>query len=252
MSNLTSKYLAEARRNANLNMANMNGAATRGYSNFTGQNFFHADGGGAMAQQQSAQQSQPYAIQISNSTGNQVNNFPVFGANIYLYGGGTFATNGSFTPTNSGVTISGILSNVSYQYLLAQSMTQPFAIGCTQIVALTNNSQVNTPMTVQTTDANNNQVSKSLIWLTNPFQNQSNTLISNTQFSVDPTTILFMTVLPNAVFTLWFFPMQNVDSSNTLANQALTQQYGNPGLQPANTVVIPSPTQTTIVNRLRS
>ena len=107
-------------------------------------------------------------------------------------------------------------------------------------------------MNVSTTDANGDQISKQITWLLNPFQNQSGTLINNTQYRIDGSTIMTMTILPSAVFQLYFFPMMNVDPARPLVNAPIAQQFGNPNLQPANTVVIPSASGTTVVNRLRS
>ena len=252
MSSVTQKYLQQAQA-----------GASRQFNNFTGSGAYFTGNGGYNGQdgsmsggaQAPAAQAQPYIITISNSTASQVNNFVIFNAWNYLYGqGGTF-TNGSLVPTNTGVTISGALSNVTYQYLLSQTNTIPFAVGATQIITTVNAAQVNQSMQVQSIDANGDAVSKQIIWAINPFQNQNGTIINNTQYRIDGSTSLTFSVLPNAVFTLYFWPMQSVDQARSLTNSAPSQQFGNPGLQPANTVVIPAASAggaTTIVNRLRS
>ncbi len=253
MSNVR-KYLQDAQTSANRNFANFNGNGNQ-YKNFTGPtNFAFADGGqnnGMGAQM--APQSSPYAIQISNSTGNTISGFQIFGGWTFLSTGAAITwTAGSGVPTNSGVTISGVFSNATYQYLLNQSVNNPFSIGATQIVSTVNNAQVNQPMTVSTTDSNGDSISKVVSWLINPFQNQGGTLINYTQYRIDGSTLMTMTILPDAVFSLYFFPMMNNDLARPLVGSPIAQQFGNPNLQPANTVVIPSAGGTTVVNRLRS
>jgi hypothetical protein len=182
-------------------------------------------------------QSSPYGILITNGnpTSYSVN---VFGAWNNLQNG--VFSNGVLYPAspNKNLTIEGAFSNVTYQYLLNQSVVAPFNVGTTQLYCVTNNSQATQPMTLTTTDANGDSQSRNIVWLLNPFQNQSGTLISENSFRVDGSTTLTMTVLPNSAFYMYFFPSGNVDPARPLVGAPIDTKFANPDLTPASTVVI--------------
>ena len=185
---------------------------------------------------QSSTQSSPYGIVINNPTGTPFS-LNVFGAWNNLQNG-TFS-NGSLIPDNNkGASVSGAFSNVTYQYLLNQSVIVPFTIGATQIYCVNNNAQATQPMTLTTTDANGDSESRPIIWLLNPFQNQSGTLISTNNYRIDGSTTLNMNVLANSQFYVYFYPIANVDNARKLVGQSNIEQFSKPDLTPANTVVI--------------
>ena len=236
MSQFVQKYLSKTRESNNGSQLNMSGSR---YSNFVGNNFTgnmrglgavgyaNATGPVPQAAMPQATPSHPYLITVSNSVASNVANFPLFNANVSLYGG-KFA-NGNYT--DQGVTVSSGLSGVSYQTLVAQSSTQPFTIGSTAITAITNNAQIQQAITVTTTDASGLTQGVPIIFLKDPYQNQQDILVNNTPYRIDPTTVMTIAnVLPSAVFTLYLYPAQNINPASQLMGSPTTQNYANPGL----------------------
>jgi hypothetical protein len=233
------KYLQPERSQAHSQFANADGFPGNDLY-FLGGNdnpgFFNAEGGGA-AEAAPVRKAQPYVLNITNVSAAQVSNFDIFGAYEYLNTGvGTWA-NGSLTI--SGVTISSGLSNVTYQFLLAQSQTSPFSIGRTQIIVGSGSStQANQPITVNTKDSNGNAAQIALTPLFSPFQQQTNTLILDQMFRIDGGTKLTMTILASVTFSLYLFPQDNINIARGLAGQPVAQSYANPQLGKAGTVQV--------------
>jgi hypothetical protein len=174
-----------------------------------------------------APQSQPYIITISNASATAVSNFDVLGAYTYL--NATF-TNGSLTI--SGVTISSAISNVTYQQFLYQSMNQPFSVGLTYLEAITGGStQITQTFTLNTQDANGNQLLRTIVPTIDPYQ-QQNTIIAIKQlYSIDGfTKLTFTQVVASGVFRIHFYPASNINLSAGLQGQSVAQQYGNPNI----------------------
>ena len=176
-------YIQNAKNQANQNYMSWNGA--NNYANYTGRGQqavgmrkqLGADGG----MQQTPAQSQPYIITISNASASVVNNFDVLGAYTYL--GSTF-TNGSLTI--SGVTISSAISNVNYQQFLYQSMNQPFSVGLTYIELVSgSSSQITQTFTLNTQDANGNQLLRTIVPTIDPYQQQSTIVAVKQLYSID-------------------------------------------------------------------
>ncbi len=186
-------------------------ARKESYSNFSGNGLFGTKN-----------ISQPYVLQISNSTSATVSSFSIFGASTYLSNppAGSVWLNGSFT--YSGVTVSSALSNVTYQDLLTQTMIRPFTVGCTLITVSNNISQAFIPYSINSLDANGNQDSTSINPYLDLYQYQGGvSLADKTPYSIDAlTTIVFDRISPNAVFNIYFLPLliYNQFSENTEAH----------------------------------
>jgi len=233
MSNIRN-YIQNARDNA---MQSYNGFAGQaaaingGYRNMTGNSFgaavgqeqkFNANGGG-----NNAPQSQPYIITISNASASAVSNFDVLGAYTYL--------NNSFTNGNltiSGVTISSSISNVNYQQFLYQSMNQPFSVGLTYIESVSgSSSQITQTFTLNTQDANGNQLLRTIVPTIDPYQQQSTIVAVKQLYSIDGfTKLTFSTVAASAVFRVHFYPASNINLAAGLQGSSVAQQYGNPNI----------------------
>jgi len=181
-----------------------------------------ADGGASTAQ------SQPYIITISNASATAVSNFDVLGA--YTYIGNTGFSNGSLTI--SGVTISSAIANVNYQQFLYQSMQQPFSVGLTYIENVSGSaSQITTTFTLNTQDANGNQMLRTIVPTIDPYQQQSTIVAVKQLYAIDGfTKLTFTTIAASSVFRVHFYPATNVNLASGLTGAPVTQSYGNPNI----------------------
>lgn len=218
--------------------------AKRNYANWTGgtnmvapsgqrfQNYVSGTGAVQMKSAEGGQgavpQSQPYIITISNASATAVSNFDVLGA--YTYINSTGFSNGNLTL--SGVTISSAISNVNYQQFLYQSMNQPFSVGLTYIESVSgSSSQVTQTFTLNTQDANGNQMLRTIVPTIDPYQQQSTIVAVKQLYAIDGfTKITFTTIAASVVFRMHFYPATNVNLASGLTGQSVTQSYGNPNL----------------------
>lgn len=223
-------------QNAKRNYANWTGSSNA-VTPFNGQRHQNMTGVQGMGQRQhvsaeggqgAVPQSQPYIITISNASATAVSNFDVLGA--YTYINSTGFSNGSLTL--SGVTISSAISNVNYQQFLYQSMNQPFSVGLTYIESVSGaSSQVTQTFTLNTQDANGNQMLRTIVPTIDPYQQQSTIVAVKQLYAIDGfTKITFTTVAASVVFRLHFYPATNVNLASGLTGQSVTQSYGNPNL----------------------
>ena len=206
-------------------MMNMVGNQPTGLEGIQSQRYtLSADGAG----QSNAPQSQPYIITISNASATAVANFDVLGA--YTYINSTGFSNGNLTL--SGVTISSAISNVNYQQFLYQSMNQPFSVGLTYIESVSgSSSQITQTFTLNTQDANGNQMLRTVVPTIDPYQQQSTIVAVKQLYAIDGfTKITFTTIASSVVFRLHFYPAININLANGLGGGPVTQSFGNPNL----------------------
>ena len=108
--------------------------------------------------------SQPYVIEIKNTTGSTKNDLILFDAFRSLS-----ATNFGLP---AGVDVSAKMSNVTYNQLLFQSMSRPFVSGLTYLTA-GSSSEVMSTFNIKTKDANGNMQNVPCSPIISPYQNQS-------------------------------------------------------------------------------
>lgn len=180
-------------------------------------------------------QSQPYIITISNASATSVSAFDVLGA--YTYINSTGFTNGSLTI--NGVTISSSISNVTYQQFLYQSMNQPFSVGLTYIESVSGtSSQITQTFTLNTQDANGNQMLRTIVPTIDPYQQQSTIVAVKQLYSIDGfTKLTFTTIQASSVFRVHFYPSTNINLASGLSGTSVAQSYGNPNISGVPTVV---------------
>ena len=231
------KYLENARANANEQYAGANGQ--RNFRNFApnsigGRTVYGADGTQASAPAANAAQSQPYIIQLSNASAVQVSNFDVLGAFQYI-NASTWAA-GSLTV--SGITISSVISNVTYQQLLYQSMIQPFSVGLTYIQSVSGAAaQISIPFVINTQDANGNQALRTVVPTIDPYQQQTSVLAVKQLYRIDGyTKLTFSSIAASAVFQIQFYPSDNINLASGLAGAPVSQQYSSPNVIKVPTV----------------
>jgi hypothetical protein len=232
-------YIQNARNNANERYMSWTGNAAPingGYRNMVG-NAVNAAGAVVQPRQMlaagqgggnNAPQSQPYIITISNASATGVSNFDVLGAFTYI--GNAGFSNGSLTI--SGVTIASAISNVNYQQFLYQSMQQPFSVGLTYIESVSGSSaQITQTFTLNTQDANGNQLLRTIVPTIDPYQQQSTIVAVKQQYSIDGfTKLTFSTIGASVVFRIHFYPSTNINLSAGLQGQSVAQAYGNPNI----------------------
>jgi hypothetical protein len=232
-------YIQNARNNANERYMSWTGNAAPingGYRNMVG-NAVNAAGAVVQPRQMlaagqgggnNAPQSQPYIITISNASATGVSNFDVLGAFTYI--GNAGFSNGSLTI--SGVTIASAISNVNYQQFLYQSMQQPFSVGLTYIESVSGSSaQITQTFTLNTQDANGNQLLRTIVPTIDPYQQQSTIVAVKQQYSIDGfTKLTFGTIQASSAFRIHFYPSTNINLAAGLQGASVAQQYGNPNI----------------------
>jgi hypothetical protein len=183
-----------------------------------------------------APQSQPYILTISNASATAVSNFDVLGA--YTYIGNTGFSNGSLTI--SGVTISSAIANVNYQQFLYQSMNQPFSVGLTYIESVAgSSSQVTQTFTLNTQDANGNQLLRTIVPTIDPYQQQSTIVAIKQMYSIDGfTKLTFATIGASVTFRIHFYPATNINLAAGLQGAQVATTYGSPNIVGVPTNII--------------
>jgi hypothetical protein len=265
-------YLNNARNNANQNYAGFTGnpANNNGgfgnYVNYAGVNAGAAPGFGQVGTRTTVMaegagagtfqpQSQPYIITISNASNTAISNFDILGAYTYLNAvNGTMPstpagtvnfTTGSMVVTNTGanatgfaVTVASAIANVNYQQFLYQSMNQPFQVGLTYVESINVASQITTPLTLNTQDANGNQMLRTIVPVIDPYQQQTSIVAVKQLYAIDGfTKITFSTIFANSVFRLQFYPASNINLASGLSGAPVAQSYTNPNIAGVPTVV---------------
>jgi hypothetical protein len=227
-------YINNARNSANQNYMSWTGDAAfqnGGYRNMVGTSLGQVSGPNmrpASGTGNNAPQSQPYILTISNASNAVVSNFDVLGAFTYI--GNAGFSNGSLTI--SGVTISSAITNVNYQQFLYQSMQQPFSVGLTYIESVSGSSaQITQTFTLNTQDANGNQLLRTIVPTIDPYQQQSTIVAVKQEYSIDGfTKLTFSQIGASVVFRIHFYPSTNINLAAGLQGSQVAQRYGNPNI----------------------
>ena len=221
------KYLADARAEANENFSNMSGGFVDD-TNFTGDDFFGANGGGV-----SAPTSQPYIITVTSTSGTAVANFNVLGSYEFINNAG-FSAGGDLVIGS--ITIASGISGVTYREMLYQFMQNPYSVGLTYLQSATAN-QVLETLAVNTRDANGNEAQKTLVPTIDPYQQQSTIIAMRYGYRIDGfTKIKISSVLANATLKLYFYPSDNINLARGLSGRPVSEAFGNPGIVKAQTI----------------
>ena len=221
----TNKYIDDARYASGQRFKNATGLMQRVN---TTSNFASATG--AAPQNQMIPTSQPYILNLSNTSAGAIATFDLFGANTYLYGGyGTF-TAGSWSYQN--VSVSSGIANTTYQALLSQSTTKPFSIGQTRIVLTGGSASILTqPISFTVLNQDGTTFSTPLIFQLNSFQQITTQIDNYNSYSIDANSKLTLTNVPaNTGFQMLFFPTATLDITASLAGGTVAQSFGNPRL----------------------
>ena len=229
MSNVR-KYLADAQNRANESFSNADGFIDQDLS-FTGDDFFGADGNSM----QSIQQSQPYIVVVTATSGSAVNNFDILGSYQYINNAG-FTAGGDLVIGT--ITVSSGIANVSYREMLWQFQNNVFSVGLTYMQS-TNAAQILSTVSVNTRDANGNVAQKSLIPIIDPYQQQTNVVALKTPFRIDGfTKLIIQSVSANSTTKFYFYPADNVNLARALGGSAVSKQFGSPNVTNGQTIRI--------------
>lgn len=200
------------------------------YSNATGSmdylsmdGFENADG---MQKAPNAQVSQPYIINIANSTASAVTAV-IFNS----YTNRILGTAGNFGNA-AAITITSAITTVTYAQLLAQTENKPFTVGMIYLngTAGSTAAQITQPITLTMSDANGNSNNKIMVPQVDPYQNITTVLKLDYVHTLDGFTQYSVSILANSTLQLSIFPSQTVDPTRNLSTGQVMKTYTNPGI----------------------
>jgi len=213
------KYFNEVRSFANENFHSFDGAFEFSNDDYGFTDYNNADGIGGT---QDAPTSQPYIVNVANTTGSAISNVTLLGA--YSFIGTTAPAYGN----TSGISITMGIANITYTEFLYQSMNKPFTVGLTYMTSATS-AQVLETITITQKDVNGNVASKVLTPTIDPYQFQSDKIAFKFEYRIDGfTNLVVSSILANATLKLYFYPSETVAISRALAGRRAVQDYGNP------------------------
>jgi len=188
---------------------------------------------GTTAQANATPTSQPYIINVKNTTASAINNVTVLGA--YTFIGTTAPAYGN----TSGISITMGIANVTYTEFLYQSMNKPFSVGLTYTSSDTP-AQVLETITVTQKDINGNISSRVLTPTIDPYQFQNDKIAFKFEYRIDGfTNLTISSILASTTMKLYFYPSETVSISRALAGRQAVQDYGSPKVVKGTTIKLP-------------
>lgn len=237
MSNVK-KYLDNARSKAHESFVNADGQFDDRTA-FGGNRFRSAAGSFAMAtgseMAASAPTSQPYVINVTSTSGAAVADFPILGSFEFL---GNSANWSAGNYVDGSITISSGTPGVTYQQMLYQFQTQPFAVGLTYVQSATTN-QVLQTLQIVTKDANGNEAKRPINPTIDPYQFQPGIVPIKQGYNVDGfTKIVIAQVLATATIQFQIYPADKINVAAGLAGSPVAKTYSDPGIVKAQEIVL--------------
>lgn len=228
------KYFDEVRNFANNNFNSFDGTFEFSDEDYGFSDYDAADGvGGSM----DAPTSQPYIVNVANTTASAIQNVTILGA--YSFIGTTAPAYGN----TSGISITMGIANITYTEFLYQSMNKPFTVGLTYLQSATS-SQVLETITVTQKDVNGNVASKVLTPTIDPYQYQTDKVAFKFEYRIDGfTNLVISSILANNTLKIYFYPSETVAISRALAGRKAVQDYGNPRVVNGNVITLRKPSR---------
>jgi hypothetical protein len=168
--------------------------------------------------------SQPYIVEIENTTTSNVTNATILDAALKQT---SYAV--------SGLSITYGISTITYaQFLASIAAGKVFEVGLMRLVAShssdsTAESQVLTTVTITTTDINGNSMSRPFIPQFDSYQYRNKQVDISYRFLVDALTkIQFATIYGSATLKVYLYPASKVNQFKQLRGKRATSQYGSP------------------------
>lgn len=226
------KYFDEVRNFANNNFNSFDGTFEFADEDYGFSDYDNADGvGGSM----DAPTSQPYIVNVQNTTASAIQNVTILGAFSFI---------GTASPAygnTSGISITMGIANITYTEFLYQSMNKPFTVGLTYLQSATS-SQVLETITVTQKDVNGNVASKVLTPTIDPYQFQTDKVAFKFEYRIDGfTNLIISSILATATLKIYFYPSETVSVSRALAGRKAVQDYGNPRVVNGNVITLRKP-----------
>ena len=231
MRNNISRFFQEAEETNSMRFLNADGFDNNdlGFSDddfsFTDDDGFSASG--SPSRGGGSPTSQPYIVNIENTTTNDISNVTIMGA---------YSNIGSAAPAfnnTAGISITMGIPNVTYSQFLWQSQANPFSVGVTYATS-TSDQQVLETWQIVTGDANGNSASKVIVPVIDPYQQQTNRVAVNYQFSMDGFTSIVIARIyarsgsQNGNLKVYFYPTETIKPGRILGGQSAGKNYGNP------------------------
>jgi len=226
------KYFDEVRDYANNNFHSFDGSFEFSDEDYGFSDYNNADGlGGTM----DAPTSQPYILNIQNTTAANISAVTILGAYTFIGTGGPGFGN------TAGISIAMGIVNISYQEFLYQSMNKPFTVGLTYMTSA-NANQILETMSITQKDVNGNVATKVLTPTIDPYQFQTDKVAFKFEYRIDGfTSMVISRILANATLTLYFYPSETVAISRALAGRKAVQDYNNPRVVNGNVITLRQP-----------
>lgn len=228
-------YFLEAGESANEQFLNADG-----YNYADGYDYNYAEGDAAAPSfaANTAPTAQPFIVQLANTTAAAITNVSMFGAFQSLG-----ASNFGF---NAGISVSMGVAGVTYQQLLYQTMTKPFAIGMTYVQAGgwgTNSgspaTQILEALSLTFRDANGNTTTNPLIPTIDPYQQQQYVLALKFAYIIDAqTTLTINSVLAFTTVKFYFYPSEDVNLARGLVGRSVNRGFTQPSVVKQDRVVL--------------
>lgn len=226
------KYFNEVRNFANENFHSFDGAFEFSNDDYGFSDYDNADGLGGTVD---APTSQPYIVNVANTTASAINNVTLLGA--YTFIGTTAPAYGN----TSGISITMGIANITYTEFLYQSMNKPFTVGLTYMTSATS-AQVLETITITQKDVNGNVASKVLTPTIDPYQYQNDKIAFKFEYRIDGfTNLVVSSILATSTLKLYFYPSETVAISRALAGRRAVQDYGNPRVVGQNVLNVKTP-----------
>ena len=226
------KYFNEVRNFANENFHSFDGAFEFSNDDYGFSDYDNADGLGGTVD---APTSQPYIVNVANTTASAINNVTLLGA--YTFIGTTAPAYGN----TSGISITMGIANITYTEFLYQSMNKPFTVGLTYMTSATS-AQVLETITITQKDVNGNVASKVLTPTIDPYQYQNDKIAFKFEYRIDGfTNLVVSSILATSTLKLYFYPSETVAISRALAGRRAVQDYGNPRVVGQNVLNVRTP-----------
>ncbi len=197
----------------------------------------------------SAAESLPYILQIYTTSVAPITNVDLFNAYVTTsqlpnkVAG--FTTHGQYAAQNYGldpsIWISCLNAGVTYDAMLYQSMTKPFAVGKIYLAGAT--AQLTQPCSVTTMDASGKLVTIPFTPTIDPMQNQTGVVVVNYEFIIDGYTKFTINNLlaassSSAPLTIRFYPKSKVDPRRNITRGNQMANYSAPQIQQVQKMVV--------------
>ena len=204
-----SKYFSDAREMANESFNSMDGSE-----------FLNANGGSSAGL--GGATSQPYILNIANSTSSAVANVVVGGAYTNL--------NATNFGNVAAITITMGIANLTYTEFLYQSMNKPFVVGL-MYLSSANASQVLETLTIKQKDINGNESSKVIVPTLDPYQQQGDKIAISFNWKFDGfTSVTIASLLASATLKAYLYPAENVSTGRALTGGSVVKGFASPDI----------------------